>query len=113
MKKIATLMTILFLVALALAFGTPARPVGATFEDAAATYKAKCASCHGLDGSGNTALGKSMKLAALGSPAVQKKSDDALFTLIAKGKGKMPTFEKTLGAATCKALVAHIRKMKK
>jgi len=79
--------------------------------DAAATYKAKCASCHGADGSGGTAAGKAMKVLDLRSADVQKQSDDQLYAVVAKGKGKMPGYEKTLGAATCKALVAHIRKL--
>lgn len=79
--------------------------------DAAATYKAKCASCHGADGSGGTAAGKSLKVRDIRSAEVQKQSDDQLYALIAKGKGKMPGYEKTLGAETCKALVAHMRRL--
>src|SRR5215510_12005875 len=81
--------------------------------DAAATYKAKCTSCHGADGAGQTAAGKKMNLKALGSAEVQGMSDDQLLAIISKGKAKMPGYEKSLGAATCKALVAHIRKFKK
>ena len=80
--------------------------------DAAATYKAKCASCHGADGSGSTPAGKSLKIRDLRSPDVQKQSDDALYNLIAKGKGKMPAYEKSLGADQCKGLVAFIRQLK-
>jgi cytochrome c6 len=81
------------------------RPAG----DGAATYKAKCVACHGADGSGNTAAGKSLKARDLRSAEVQKQSDDQLFNIIAKGKGKMPGYEKTLGAETCKELVAYVR----
>ena len=81
--------------------------------DAAATYKTKCASCHGADGAGQTAVGKKMNLKALGSAEVQGMSDDQLLAIISKGKAKMPAYEKSLGAATCKALVAHIRTFKK
>jgi hypothetical protein len=42
---------------------------------------------------------------------VQGQSDAQLFAIIAKGKGKMPGYEKTLGADTCKALSAHVRKL--
>jgi cytochrome c553 len=84
--------------------GTPA-------ADAAATYKTKCASCHAADGSGSTAAGKAMKLRDLRSAEVQKQSDDQLYAVIANGKGKMPGYAKTLGADTCKELVAHIRKL--
>ena len=87
--------------------GSPVAPA-----DAAATYKSKCASCHGANGSGQTATGKAMKLRDLRSPEVQSQTDDQLYAVIAKGKGKMPGYEKPLGADTCKALVAHMRTLK-
>ena len=52
-----------------------------------------------------------MKLRDLRSAEVQKQTDAELLAVIAKGKGKMPGYEKSLGAATCTALVAHIRKL--
>lgn len=79
--------------------------------DAAATYKGKCASCHGADRGGQTAAGKAMKLKDLRSAEVQGQSDDQLYAAIAHGKGKMPGYEKSLGADTCKALVAYIRQL--
>jgi cytochrome c6 len=88
-----------------------ANPTGSSAADAAATYKAKCASCHGADGSGSTAAGKALKARDLRSAEVQGQSDAQLFAVISKGKGKMPGYEKTLGADTCKALVAHVRKL--
>jgi len=91
--------------------GSSANPTGSYVADAAATYKAKCASCHAGDGSGSTAAGKSLKVRDLRSAEVQGQSDAQLFAIIAKGKGKMPGYEKTLGADSCKALVAHIRKL--
>jgi cytochrome c6 len=90
--------------------GSRANPTGSA-DDAAATYKAKCASCHGADGSGSTAAGKALKVRDLRSADVQKQSDDQLYAIIAKGKEKMPGYEKPLGAETCKALVAHIRNL--
>ena len=78
-------------------------------DDGAALYAAKCASCHAKDGSGNTAPGKSLKVRDLRSAEVQKQSDDQLFNIIAKGKGKMPKYETSLGADKCKQLVTYIR----
>ena len=44
------------------------RPLqGAPFQDVKAIYAQKCASCHALDGSGNTAKGKELKLKDLRS----------------------------------------------
>ena len=81
--------------------------------DAAATFKAKCAACHGQDGKGETPVGKAMKIRDLGSAEVQGQSDDALNEIVSKGKGKMPAYEKSLGADQCKQLVAEIRKFKR
>lgn len=76
-------------------------------------YKAKCAACHGADGSGDTPMGKKFKIRDLGSADVQKQSDEELQNIIAKGKPPMPKFEKTLDAAQIQQLVAYIRSLKK
>jgi cytochrome c553 len=44
----------------------------------AATYKAKCATCHGADAKGETPVGKKMGIKDLASPEVQKMSDAEL-----------------------------------
>jgi cytochrome c6 len=85
--------------------------MGMAVADAAAGYKAKCASCHAPDGSGNTAAGKSMKLRDLRSAEVKNQSEAQLYAIIAKGKGKMPGYEKSLGADSCKALAAYIKQL--
>jgi cytochrome c6 len=78
-------------------------------DDAAVTFKAKCAACHGADGSGNTAVGKSMHLRDMSSPDVQKQSDDALIAMITSGKGAMPAYKDKLTADQIKQLVRFIR----
>ena len=80
-------------------------------DGGAALYKAKCASCHAADGSGNTPAGKSLKVRDLCSADVQKLSDAELTKVIADGKGKMPGYAKKLSADQIKALVATIRSM--
>ena len=85
----------------------------ASADDAAAVYKGKCAMCHAPDGGGDTTVGKSLKVRDLRSAEVQGQTDDQLLETIAKGKGKMPAYEKTLGADKCKDLVAYIRTLKK
>lgn len=77
--------------------------------DSAALYKSKCASCHGVDGAGDTTMGKKLALRSLASPEVQKQKDAELLKIIGKGKGKMPGFESRLSPAELQALVAHIR----
>ncbi len=81
-------------------------------EDAAATYKAKCATCHGATGAGDTTMGKNLKLRPLGSADVQKQSDGDLETIISKGKGKMPAYTGKLSADDIKGLVKFIRTLK-
>jgi mono/diheme cytochrome c family protein len=77
-------------------------------DTAEATYKAKCAGCHGADGKGETPSGKAMKVNDFTSETVQKMSDADLTDAIAKGKGKMPAY-KTLTADQVKDLVAYVR----
>lgn len=76
-------------------------------------YAAKCASCHGKDGSGNTPMGKNLKLKDLGSADVQKASDADLKTVLEKGKGKMPAYGGKLSSAQIDDVVKHIRSLKK
>ncbi len=88
-------------------------PLSAFAADGAALYKAKCASCHAADGSGQTPVGKSMKLRDLRSPEVQKQTDKELYALTADGKGKMPAYKNKLSEAEINALVAHMRDLAK
>ena len=78
-----------------------------------ALYKAKCAACHGPDGAGQTSVGKNLKVRDLRSDEVQKQSDADLSGIIAKGKNKMPPFEKTYKPDEINQLVAHIRELGK
>jgi|SRR6476646_6547625 cytochrome c6 len=80
---------------------------------AEATYKAKCAVCHGADGKGETTVGKANKVRDLGSADVQKQSDDEIAGIIGNGKGKMPAYGKSLKPEQIKDLVAYIRTLKK
>jgi cytochrome c6 len=81
--------------------------------DAAADYKAKCATCHGPDGKGDTAMGKSMKIKDLASADVQKQSDADLTTIIEKGKKPMPGYEGKLTKDQIDGLVKYVRWLKK
>jgi mono/diheme cytochrome c family protein len=82
----------------------------AAFADGAAIYTTKCAPCHGADGSGQTPVGKSLKVRDLRSPEVQKLSDAEITRVVADGKGKMP--KSKLEAADIKAVVGFIRTLK-
>jgi cytochrome c6 len=84
-----------------------------TFADAAADYKAKCASCHGAEGKGDTTIGKNMKVKDFASDEVQKLSDADLATVVEKGKKPMPGYEGKLTKEQIDGLVKYIRSLKK
>jgi len=79
------------------------------FADAAANYKAKCAPCHGADGTGNTPVGKSLHVKSLASDEVQKLSDADLTKILHDGKNKMPAFNGKLTDDEIKDMVKFIR----
>jgi len=74
-------------------------------------YKAKCVACHGPDGSGDTPAGKKLGTHDFRSADVQKMSDAELAEILAKGKNKMPAYEKSLKADEIKGLVDYIRSL--
>jgi mono/diheme cytochrome c family protein len=112
MKKIAGVVSIVF-VAVVFFSGSPAVAGGDPSSAGADTFAAKCASCHAKDGSGNTTMGKKLALRDLGSAAVQKQTDQQLHDITAKGKKKMPAYEKKLSAVQINELVAYIRSLAK
>jgi cytochrome c6 len=77
-------------------------------QDAAATYKAKCAMCHGPEGKG----GK-MGTRDFASADVKAESDAQLTEIITKGKGKMPAYGEKLKENEIKDLVTYIRGLAK
>jgi cytochrome c6 len=79
--------------------------------DAAANWSQLCASCHGKDGSGSTAMGK--KLGVKDYSKNQGFSDAEATNVIKNGKGKMKGYKDKLSDADVKALVAYIRSLKK
>jgi cytochrome c6 len=92
---------------------TVAFALSTCFADAGADYKAKCATCHGPDGKGDTAMGKTMKVKDLGSAEVQKQSDADVTTIIEKGKKPMPGYEGKLTKDQIDSLVKYVRSLKK
>jgi mono/diheme cytochrome c family protein len=112
LKKVIATTASVSTLALMILFQTSSQAMVSPAEDGAGLYKAKCAMCHAADGSGSTAAGKSMKVRDLRSAEVQGQTDEQLYGIIASGKGKMPAYEKTIGADSCKALVAYIRTLK-
>jgi mono/diheme cytochrome c family protein len=84
-----------------------------SFADGGAdTFKAKCAICHGPDGKGQTAMGKTLNLRDLGSADVQGQSDADLTNIITNGKGKMPKYDGKLTKDQISDVVKYIRTLK-
>jgi mono/diheme cytochrome c family protein len=78
--------------------------------DGAAIYKTKCAPCHGPDGSGQTPVGKNLKVRDLRSSEVQKLTDADITKVLTEGKGKMPASK--LPAPDIKTVIAFVRTLK-
>lgn len=95
---------------LVVAIAIAASPAAGQGDAAGAdVYKAKCATCHGQDGSGNTPVGKSLQVADLRSKAVQSKSDAELIQSVTEGKGNMPGFKGNITDDEIHAVVTFIR----
>jgi cytochrome c6 len=82
-------------------------------DSAEANYKAKCASCHGPDGSGNTSAGKVLGARDFQSPDVQKETVAEIAGIIANGKNKMPKYAGTIKDAGIKDLAAYVHDLGK
>lgn len=99
---------VVFLVLIALALSSS----DTLAESGADIYKAKCSPCHAASGAGDTMLGKNMKLRALGSPDVQRQSDQELANIISRGKNRMPAYDRKLSRDQIAAVVQYIRSLK-
>ena len=75
-----------------------------------ATFRTKCAMCHGQDGGGSD-VGKSMNVPDLRSQAVQKQPDADLAQVISNGKAGMPPFKSSLSEDQIHGLVTYIRSL--
>lgn len=91
-------------------FAATASPLFAA--DATALYKSKCVACHAADGTGS-AVGKKIGVHDFRSQDVQKESDADLTNAIAKGRNKMPAYDKSLQPDEIKSLVAFIHTLQK
>lgn len=108
--KALTKKTVVFAASFVLALAMSA---SASAQDTAALYKAKCASCHAADGSGDTAIGKKMGVKSFSDPELAKSTDAAWIEATKKGKGKMPAYDGKLTDDQIKDLVTFIRGLSK
>lgn len=77
--------------------------------DGAAIFKAKCAGCHGADGSKTM---PAMGIKPLNTPATTGMSEAALIAIVSNGKAKMPAFSSRLTADEIKAAVTYVKSLK-
>ena len=72
-------------------------------------YLSKCATCHGADGAGKTAMGKKLKVQNA-QAAVGKMSADEMIKVVTDGKGQdMSGYGKQFSAEQIKGLVDYYR----
>lgn len=107
MKTIHRFPWTLAVVAFALGMLLPA--IARAGDESESLYMAKCKACHGPGGDGDTPMGKKLNVKSLKSPDTQKLSDEELAKVIAKGRNKMPTFEKQLPPEKIKLVIAFVR----
>jgi cytochrome c6 len=74
-----------------------------------ATYKAKCQSCHGAEGTPNPGIAKAMGVKPASDPSVKAIAESQMITDTANGKGKMPAFKGKLTEPEIKASVDYFR----
>ena len=109
MKSTIRLFAIISIFAIAIAIVIPVSAA----VDGAATFKSKCAMCHGADATGKTPMGARLNIRDLTSPEVQKQSDDELTAVITKGRNKMPAFSGKVSTDETTGLVKYIRTLAK
>ena len=93
--------------------GNASKPLTAAQEQARKIFSRDCAMCHGQAGDGQTELAKSLALSLhdwTDPKTLSGRSDQELFSIIRKGKDKMPVEDQ--GRATddqVKGLIQYIR----
>jgi cytochrome c6 len=78
-----------------------------------ATYKAKCQSCHGAEGTPNPGIAKAMGVKPANDPSVTSISESQMIADTTNGKGKMPAFKGKLTDAEIKDSVTYFRSLGK
>lgn len=80
-------------------------------EGGDATYKAKCAVCHGATGTPSPGMAKMMGIKPASDPEIQKLTDAQMIAAIKEGKGKMKPIA-GLTDAQIKEVVTYFRGLK-
>ena len=92
--------------------GSPSKSSGeAVSQQTKDLYRSKCQTCHAADGTGTSAA-KRLGAKDFHSPEVSQQSDEELFTITKKGKGKMPAYDGKLTDDQIKSLIKYIHTLK-
>ena len=78
-----------------------------------ATYKAKCQSCHGAEGTPNPGIAKAMGVKPANDPSVKAISETQMIADTTNGKAKMPAFKSKITDAQIKDSVDYFRSLGK
>jgi mono/diheme cytochrome c family protein len=122
MTRASNLLSIAALTSALLMLVVPGRATAQVDKKVRRTWKAKCASCHGGDGKGDTEQGKNMGVRDMTSPEFWKDlTDDKMKDAITNGikqtkDGKvqeMEPYKDKLKPADIDALVAYVKTFKK
>jgi len=82
-----------------------------SFADGAATYKAKCAMCHGATGTPSAGMAKAMGIKPASDPAIKALTLDQVVATVKNGKGKMKPIA-GLSDADVKAVSEYFKTLK-
>jgi mono/diheme cytochrome c family protein len=74
-----------------------------------ATYKAKCQSCHGAEGTPNAGIAAAMGVKPATDPSVKAHTEAQMIAMTTDSKGKMPAFKGKLTDAEIKGSVDYFR----
>jgi mono/diheme cytochrome c family protein len=77
----------------------------------AATYKAKCATCHGIAGVPTPAMARAMRIKPATDPDIKKLTVEQIAAVVKEGKGKMKP-PVGLNAAQIKDVAAYYHELK-
>jgi len=87
--------------------------VGFAQSSGEATYKAKCQSCHGAEGTPNPGIAKAMGVKPVSDPSIKSMSEAQMIAVTETGKGKMPAYKGKLTDAQIKDSVDYFRSLGK
>jgi cytochrome c6 len=80
-------------------------------QDGAATYKAKCAMCHGPAGTPSAGMAKAMGIKPVSDPSIKALTTDQVAATVKNGKGKMKPIA-GLSDSDIKSVAAYFKTLK-